>query len=195
MRLSIKLSLALLIFYVNLSKCDKKEPITFDEMINHAFALISPNASWISDHELMFTNEQQSLAILDARTLNSTFIMDVDTLKAHDICSYQMSTDGSHLLFSAKIQPVFRYTFTAVYLMYNLKTQQFSNLLEPTEYNVTEVRVQFAKFGPVGTQVVFGYGNDLYYKPHIRATPVLINPPTRGVEGKVVFSAAMNEIL
>lgn len=104
------------------------------------------------------TNESRVLIPQDREPLNQAV-------------SYSLSNDGKYLLVAREYRKLFRSSFSAIYDILNLET----NEVKPLLVNNKQSHLLLAEWNPKSNGIIFNHGFDLYYKkspedPEIRIT-------------------------
>ena len=163
-------------------------PITMDDFLGGNLRPPELVSTWLSDTELIFQDEEHSVKMYDSSTNQQRTLLTADFIEDNHIDWWQISPDRTHFLFATKSKEQFRYSFDALYYLYNIVGKSMTPL-PPVVQNVTSLtdfgRLQFASFGAKGTQLVFVDRNDLFFKRSVTEPPELINTELRGIMGSV----------
>lgn len=76
----------------------------------------------------------------------------------HTIDAYSFSMDESRILIATNQESIYRHSTKANYLLYNIKSKEFSQLGDEKEG-----KIRLAEYSPDGTKVAYVKNNDLYY--------------------------------
>uniref|UniRef100_A0A6J0T3M2 Inactive dipeptidyl peptidase 10-like n=1 Tax=Pogona vitticeps TaxID=103695 RepID=A0A6J0T3M2_9SAUR len=146
-------------------------PLTLADLESDELHAHHPQVHWVTDDELVVLSDTGTVMKWDMRQKNSTLLVEDRDLHFLKASWFQVSPDLQFLLLAYDIQQVFRYSFTAHYLIYNMDTRETSNLDVP---EAEAVRLQHATWGAQNNQLVFVLDNDLYYQPGVssRAKPI-----------------------
>ncbi|XP_035216212.1 LOW QUALITY PROTEIN: prolyl endopeptidase FAP-like [Stegodyphus dumicola] len=155
----------------------KKSRISLEEVVKGHFSYRRFNGTWISDHEFLFQDAFGAIGIYNVANSTEEVIMSNTTVRQYSISQFALSPDRQYLLLSHKYQRVFRYTFKAAFLLYNIS----SDYLAPLFPETPELHLQFAAWGPVGNQLVYVLDNNVYYLSEISAKPRQIT--SNGIQG------------
>ncbi|CAG2178883.1 unnamed protein product, partial [Oppiella nova] len=132
------------------SQKTNREKLQLDQVLQGVFSPSAFNGTWISDHELMYRDVSGDLVILDLNTL---------PLNPQPLVHNQL----------------FRHTYIAKHLIYNIATEETVPLTAPNDKSQTEL--QFAGWGPKenSSQIVFIAKNTIYYQESaLEADPKVI---------------------
>ncbi|CAG2113801.1 unnamed protein product, partial [Medioppia subpectinata] len=128
------------------NKADK-EKLKLDHVLQGVFNPSAYNGTWITDHELIYRDVSGDLVKLD---MNSV------PLKPQPLVHNQVF--------------LFRHTYIAKHLIYNIATEETILLSPPNDKSETDL--QFAGWGPrpKSSQIVFIAKNTIYYKDIANST-------------------------
>ncbi len=107
-------------------------------------------------------------------------VFDISKIKDAPITSftdYQLSSDETKILLTTNKQPIYRHSFTAVYYVWNMVTEEFLPLSEKGAQMV-------ATFSPDGERVAFVRGNNIFIK-NLKF----------GTENQVTYDGQKNKII
>ncbi len=108
-------------------------------------------------------------------TLFNLYKFNPDSLKY--IEEYELSEQEDKILLVTASESIFRYSFKALYYIYNVNTGK-------TEPLYDSIKVQLASFSPDGNKVTFVYRNNLYFKDLIKDTVIRVTHD--GVHGEII---------
>lgn len=111
------------------------------------------------------------MILYNVRTGESRTLIPNDMEPLNQAVSYSLSHDEKFLLVSREYRKLFRNSFSAVYDILDLETQEVKPLL----VNNKQSHLLFAEWNPKSNGILFNHGFDLYYKkspvdPEIRIT-------------------------
>ncbi|GIY16389.1 prolyl endopeptidase FAP [Caerostris darwini] len=162
-----------------------KSRISLEEVVKGQFSYRRYNGTWISDHEFVFQDAYGAIGIYDAANNSEQVIMSNTTfrhyLRQYSISQYSLSPDRQFLLLSHKYERIFRYTFKAAFLLYNISI----DFLTPLFPQTPDLLLQYASWGPTGNQLVYVLDNDVYYMSDVTAKPRQLTKS--GIEG-IIFN-------
>uniref|UniRef100_A0ACB8ELE8 Uncharacterized protein n=1 Tax=Sphaerodactylus townsendi TaxID=933632 RepID=A0ACB8ELE8_9SAUR len=139
-------------------------PLTLADLESDEFQTHHPQLQWETDDELVVLSDTGTVMKWHMPQKNSTLLVEDRDLRFLRAARFQVSPDLQFLLLACDVQPVFRYSFTAQYLIYNLGTRETSNLDVP---KTDTTQVQYAAWGAQGNQLVFILENDVYYQADV----------------------------
>ncbi|GAB6033663.1 hypothetical protein CHUAL_013723 [Chamberlinius hualienensis] len=144
---------------------------TLDDVIGPNYTPPRYNATWISDSEFLYQDNDGNIRLYDAANGSQPLFISSKTFRELNVHNYYLSSDRKYMLLASNIQKVFRYSFLAQYWIYNISTGTTKPLtVDPTEHD----KLQLAKWGPVDNSIVFVQQNNIYYKPSIESAEVKI---------------------
>ncbi len=76
--------------------------------------------------------------------------------KGVSVVDYQFSKDESKILIQANYTPIYRRSFTAIYYLYDIKSDKLSPLIDKKE-------ISYATFSPDGNRIAYVRENNLYF--------------------------------
>ncbi|XP_060128028.1 dipeptidyl aminopeptidase-like protein 6 isoform X3 [Zootoca vivipara] len=141
-----------------------RTPLTLDDLESDDFQLHQPQLHWVTDDELVELSDTGTMMKWHIGQKNSTLLVEDRDLHFLKASRFQVSPDLQFLLLACDVQQVFRYSFTARYLIYNLGTRETSNLDVP---KADTAYLQYAAWGAKDNQLVFILDNDIYYQPGV----------------------------
>uniref|UniRef100_A0A674A2P9 Inactive dipeptidyl peptidase 10-like n=1 Tax=Salmo trutta TaxID=8032 RepID=A0A674A2P9_SALTR len=151
--------------------------LTLDDLFQREFQVHDPDAKWINgrtwDGDVFKANMQSNET--DLLLKNTTFA----TFKAS---KFGVSPDLNFVLLGYDIKEVYRHSFLASYLIYNLHTREVQELNPP---EVSDSVLQFASWGVRDQQLVYVFENNIYYQTDVKRSSWRLT--SSGQEG-VVFN-------
>ncbi|XP_069509835.1 inactive dipeptidyl peptidase 10-like [Ambystoma mexicanum] len=135
--------------------------LTLEDLGKLEYQLHDPKVRWVSDRELVLNTREGYVIRLDVASREQETLVENSTLVPMRAASMEIAPDLQHLLLAHDRQPVYRSSFTASYAVYNIGTREISEL-NPPEMNHSTL--QYAAWGPQGSQLVFIYENNIYYQ-------------------------------
>ncbi|XP_061477723.1 inactive dipeptidyl peptidase 10-like [Rhineura floridana] len=141
-----------------------RTPLTLADLENDELQTHQPQLRWATDDELVALSNTGTMMKWRMRQKNGTLLVEDRDLNFLKASRFQVSPDLQFLLLACDVQQVFRYSFTARYLIYNLATRETSNLDVP---KADGMPLQYAAWGAQVNQLVFILDNDIYYQPGV----------------------------
>ncbi|GAB6020597.1 hypothetical protein CHUAL_003276 [Chamberlinius hualienensis] len=158
----------------------KGERLTLEDILGSNFTPPRYNATWISDSEFLYRNEEGSLMLFDAANGNVSVFVSSQPFRKRNAQMWHLSADRRYLLMASEIQKVYRYSFLAHYWIYDIITEN-SKPLQISPSPELE-KMQLVKWGPVNNSFVFVHNNNIYYKPSAASDDVRILTNTKSDE-------------
>ncbi|XP_076858740.1 inactive dipeptidyl peptidase 10 isoform X2 [Brachyhypopomus gauderio] len=141
--------------------------LTLDDLLLTEFQVHSPEAQWISAVELIYKSRDGNVIKVDLRTNQTELLMKGTTFATFKASKFAVSPDLNYVLLTYDIKKVYRYSFLASYLMYNLHTREVHELNPPEVWNSV---LQFASWGSKGQQLIYIFENNIYYQPNVKSS-------------------------
>ncbi|XP_060108070.1 inactive dipeptidyl peptidase 10-like [Heteronotia binoei] len=139
-------------------------PLTLADLDSDEFQTHHPQLHWVTDDELVVLSKAGTIKKWHMPQKNYTLLAEDRDLHFLKAKRFQVSPDLQFLLLASDVQPVFRYSFTAQYLIYNFGTRETSHLDVP---RADTTYVQYAAWGAQNSQLVFILENDIYYQADV----------------------------
>ncbi|KAM8864039.1 inactive dipeptidyl peptidase 10 isoform 1-T1 [Spinachia spinachia] len=139
--------------------------VTMEDLERDEFKVHNPCAAWLNENEVALrTREGQVLSF----TLNSNITSTLVDNSSLDLTAtkFQVSADKTSVLLAYNIRPVFSQSFTASYAIYNVAD---GNLLELNPPEREKAVLQYASWGPQGSQLAYVFDGDIYYRPSVNS--------------------------
>ncbi|XP_075053804.1 inactive dipeptidyl peptidase 10-like [Mixophyes fleayi] len=111
--------------------------------------------------EIILETRDGNLIRQNLDTNKSSILLSNITFMSLGMSESKLSSDLQNLLLVSKSQKVVGVSFTASYTVYNIKSRDLWNLSPPGR---NETTMQYADWGPRGSQLVFIFKNDIYYQ-------------------------------
>ncbi|XP_062396254.1 inactive dipeptidyl peptidase 10 isoform X1 [Sardina pilchardus] len=157
-----------------------QSPLTVEDIESRGFKVHDPCVSWLNENEVVLrTREGQVLTYGLQSNLTST-LLDNSTLNPEGM-KFNVSADKRFILLAYNIRPVFSQSFTASYAIHTVASGDVAELTPPDEETAV---LQYAEWGPQGSQLVYVFDNDIYYQPDVSSQPMRLT--STGKEGLVV---------
>ncbi|XP_029282345.1 LOW QUALITY PROTEIN: inactive dipeptidyl peptidase 10 [Cottoperca gobio] len=137
--------------------------LTMEDLESEEFKVHDPCVAWLNENEVaLCTREGHVLSFGLSSNLTSTLVdnssLDLSSSK------FQVSADKTFVLLACNIRPVFSQSFTASYAIYNVANGDLQELNPPEN---EKAALQYASWGPQGSQLAYVFDGDLYYKPSV----------------------------
>lgn len=142
--------------------------LDFDHISTDTFKVQNFNGAWLSDHEIVYVDQNGSIVIFDAATnKSSSMLVKTYDKTLHTMASFKLSADRQSILFVSDVRHEFGAPISARYAIFNISSQtvEFLDDLIRANYPMKTPHIQFAAWGPVSNSIVFIESNDIYYVP------------------------------
>uniref|UniRef100_A0A8C7VRK7 Uncharacterized protein n=1 Tax=Oncorhynchus mykiss TaxID=8022 RepID=A0A8C7VRK7_ONCMY len=153
--------------------------LTLDDLFQREFQVHDPDAKWINGMFMQYIHNSTYLMSLVSVITLYLSQMYFATFKAS---KFAVSPDLNFVLLGYDVKQVYRYSFLASYLIYNLHTREVQELNPP---EVSDSVLQFASWGVRDQQLVYVFENNIYYQTDVKSSSWRLT--SSGQEG-VVFN-------
>jgi dipeptidyl aminopeptidase/acylaminoacyl peptidase len=131
------------------------------------------NGTWLSEHEIVYVDQNGSIVIFDADTnKSSSMLVKTYDKTLHTMARFKLSADRQSLLFMSDMRYEFGAPVAASYGIFNISSQTVEFLDDLVKINnpMRTPRIQYATWGPNSNSIVFIESNDIYYVPDFAAS-------------------------
>ncbi|KAM9364846.1 inactive dipeptidyl peptidase 10-like [Pholidichthys leucotaenia] len=157
-------------------------PLTVDDLFEKSFQIHSPDAKWINEEEVIFQSWDGDVFKVNTRNNETQLLLKNTTFATFKASKFAVSPDLNFVLLGYDVKQVYRYSFLASYLIYNLYTREVRELNPP---EVSDSVLQFASWGVQGQQLLYVFENNIYFQSDVRSSSWRLT--SSGEEG-VVFN-------
>ncbi|XP_074601842.1 prolyl endopeptidase FAP-like [Brevipalpus obovatus] len=156
----------------NFHKRSRKNEIEMNDFLSGEFYPRQFNGTWLSGKELMYRDEINNLLIwnVDQNISSSQQLVSNTVFTINNAQDFSLSADRTHLLLLHGMEKIFRHTFTAHLSLYRIKDEELIHI-PPKKKNIDKP-VQYAAWGPNGTQLIYVLNNNIYYQPSVDSSPI-----------------------
>lgn len=165
-------------FAVLVVSATAQQNFTLEDVVSGNFVQRGFTGRWISDTQFTFTRAgQPGIYVFDVSTLQESVLVSGELMELLDTQNPILSPDGQFILASIDVQPVYRYSTTARYSLYNIAT----HAIIPVGNGE---RLELCIFSSGETHALaYVYKNNLFYLPSSTAQAIQITHD--GIEGVV----------
>ncbi|XP_073419557.1 inactive dipeptidyl peptidase 10-like [Dendrobates tinctorius] len=153
--------LAIFLLSPDIPRQPEKLYLTLSDLENPDYQVHVPNIFWASDTEIIQETQDGNLISQNLETKKTTILLSNITYMSLQMTSAKLSPDLQYLLLISKSQKIAGVSFIASYNVYNIQSRELWNLSPPGRNNTD---LQYADWGPHGSQLVFIFENDIYYQ-------------------------------
>ncbi|XP_070711951.1 inactive dipeptidyl peptidase 10-like [Pempheris klunzingeri] len=161
---------------------NSRSRLTVADLYKPEFSVHDPVARWISDSEVVYRNRDGHVIKFNFALKETEVILSNSTFVAFKVAKYSLSADLKYALFAYDVKQMYRYSYTASYIVYNIYTREVWELNPPEVQNAV---LQHASWGRQGQQLIYIFENNIYYQSDVRSNSLRIT--SSGMEG-VVFN-------
>ncbi|CAH1164731.1 unnamed protein product [Phaedon cochleariae] len=152
------------------------------DVLGHDFQPLRFNGTWVSDNELILKDHWGGISILNAHNLSMRTLMSNHTYLRLNPSRYQLSPDQRYLLLAVNVQKLFRHSYLAQYVIYDIQTgNDFPLRPMPEEEN--HPFLLLAQWAPKGKGLIMVQDYNIYYRksPNSHTGYMITNTAVPGV--------------
>ncbi|XP_008323283.1 inactive dipeptidyl peptidase 10-like isoform X2 [Cynoglossus semilaevis] len=159
-----------------------KSSLTVADLWKPEFRVHDPDVIWVSDVEVVYRNQQGHVIKFNFMLNETDVLLSNSTFQAFKVVKYSLSADLKYALFAYDVKQMYRYSYTASYIVYNIYTREVWELNPPEVQNAV---LQHAAWGRQGQQLIYIFENNIYYQSDVRSVSLRIT--SSGIDG-VIFN-------
>ncbi|KAM6984943.1 inactive dipeptidyl peptidase 10-like [Aplochiton taeniatus] len=156
--------------------------LTVDDLFQRHFQVHDPEAKWINDEVIIFRSWEGDVLKASTQSNDTDLLFKNTTFATFKASKFAVSPDLNFVLLGYDIKQVYRHSFLASYLIYNLNTREVHELNPP---EVSDSVLQFASWGVRGQQLMYVFENNIYYQTDVKSSSWRLT--SSGQEG-IVFN-------
>ncbi|KAM9302468.1 inactive dipeptidyl peptidase 10-like, partial [Gastrophryne carolinensis] len=152
--------------------------LTLDDLFRKEFSAHDPKPRWMNEREVVYKSRSGFVMKLNVETNETTALLENSTFVTFKASQYSVSPDLRYVLLAYDIRQIFRYSFTASYVIYSIHTREVWELNPP---EVEDSVLQYAAWGIQGQQLIYIFENNIYYQPDVKSSSLRLT--SSGKEG------------
>ncbi|KAI4494363.1 hypothetical protein M0802_009046 [Mischocyttarus mexicanus] len=139
--------------------------LRLSEVLSGELSPLLFNGSWVSNRHICYRDFSGGISLLDASDTNLTSrsLMSRETFRRLNPAKFSLSPDHKYLLLAQNMKKLFRYSYLAQYIVYDVNTQDTIPLTPHPEKEVHPYLL-LAKWTPRGHGLVMVQDYDIYYR-------------------------------
>ncbi|XP_032424054.1 inactive dipeptidyl peptidase 10-like [Xiphophorus hellerii] len=141
-------------------------PLALDDLFQKSFQIHDPEAKWISAREVVYRSWNGDVFKLNVDSNETELLLKNSTFATFKATKFAVSPDKKFVLLGYDVQPVYKHSFLASFLIYDLSTREVWELNPP---EVSDSVLQFASWGVQGQQLLYVFENNIYYQANSRS--------------------------
>lgn len=142
--------------------------LEFEHVVSDLFKIQVFNGTWLSDHEIVYVDQNGSIVVFDADTnKSSSMLVKTYDKTLHTMAGFKLSNDRQSILFASDMHQEFGAPISARYAIFNISSQtvEFLDDFIKAIYPSKTPHIQYAAWGPNSNSIVFIESNDIYFVP------------------------------
>ncbi|XP_022916114.1 inactive dipeptidyl peptidase 10 isoform X2 [Onthophagus taurus] len=134
------------------------------DILSHDFQPLRFNGTWVSDEEIIFKDQWGGISLMHIGNLTIKPLMSNHTYSRLNAVTFQLSPDKKYLLLAQNVQKLFRHSYLAQYVVYDIQTGNDFPLRPSPEVDEHPFLL-LAMWAPRGEALVMVQNYDIYYRP------------------------------
>ncbi|KAG9349743.1 hypothetical protein JZ751_028191 [Albula glossodonta] len=135
-----------------------------------------------TEMEVVYRNRDGHVIKFNVATNKTEVLLKNTTFVSYKVTKYSVSPDLKYVLFAYDVKQVYRHSYTASYMTYNIQTSEVWQLNPPEVPNSV---LQHAAWGVQGQQLIYIFENNIYYQSEVKSNSLRLT--SSGKEG-VIFN-------
>ncbi|KAJ8350586.1 hypothetical protein SKAU_G00257160 [Synaphobranchus kaupii] len=135
-----------------------------------------------AETEVVYRNRDGHVIKFNVATNETEILLKNNTFVSYEFTKYSVSPDLNYVLFAFDVKQVYRHSYTASYMTYNIQTSEVWQLNPPEVPNSV---LQHAAWGVQGQQLIYIFENNIYYQSEVKSNSLRLT--SSGKEG-VIFN-------
>ncbi|KAG8038791.1 hypothetical protein G9C98_000346 [Cotesia typhae] len=154
--------------------------LRLSEILSGELSPLPFNGTWVSNRHICYRDAWGGISLLDASNPNATArsLMPNETFRRLNPTTFFLSSDHRYILLAQNVEKLFRFTYLAQYLIYDINTRDVIHLT-PNPEKYIHPYLLHAQWTPRGHGLIMVHNYDIYYK----------TSPTSNLEYRVTNSA------
>ncbi|XP_057333646.1 dipeptidyl aminopeptidase-like protein 6 [Microplitis mediator] len=123
------------------------------------------NGTWVSNRHICYRDPWGGISLLDASDPNATArsLMPNETFRHLNPTTFSLSSDHRYLLLSKNVEKLYRFSFLAQYIIYDINARDIISLTTDLE-KYAHPYLLYAQWTPRGHGIIMVQNYDIYYK-------------------------------
>ncbi|XP_031783016.1 inactive dipeptidyl peptidase 10 isoform X3 [Nasonia vitripennis] len=134
-----------------------------DEVLYGELSPLLFNGTWVSNRHICYRDTWGGISLLDAANTSSQSLMPNETFRRLAPAKFSLSPDRKYLLLAQNVKKLFRYSYLAQYIVYDLSTRETIQLT-PHPEKETHPYLLLAQWTPRGHGLIMIQDYDIYYR-------------------------------